>query len=149
MKNKPYNEVGIWRRHDVEVSFINVENKVEQEITDSNFITLDSLDNLKMCIKFGGSVVCETDTGVFGVKEYNYKLLKRKGLFLKTVNKKVDVLNWVDEKEHEAFIEWANHFRISDKIQEAVKIQLMNTYLNEVQENNIIKPKELKYINLW
>lgn len=149
MKNKPYKEVSTWKRHNIGVSFINVEDGVEQEITKSNFNKLGSLDNLKMCVEFEGNVVCETETGVFGIKEYNYKLLKRRGLLFKTVEKKVDVLNWVNEKEHEAFVKWANHFRISDKIQEAVKIQLMDTYLNEIQENNIIKPKELKYISLW
>ena len=149
MKNKPYKEVNTWKRHSVEVVFINVEDEVEQEITEENFNKLDNLDNLKMCVKFEGNVVCETNTGVFGIKEYNYKLLKRKGLLFKTVEKKVDVLNWNDDKEHEAFVNWANHFRISDKIQEAVKIQLIDTYLNEIQEDNIIKPKELKYISLW
>ena len=149
MKNKPYKEVNTWKRPSVEVVFINVEDEVEQEITEENFNKLDNLDNLKMCVKFEGNVVYETNTGVFGIKEYNYKLLKRKGLLFKTVEKKVDVLNWNDDKEHEAFVKWANHFRISDKIQEAVKIQLIDTYLNEIQEDNIIKPKELKYISLW
>ena len=38
MKNKPYKEVNTWKRHSVEVVFINVEDEVEQEITEENFI---------------------------------------------------------------------------------------------------------------
>ena len=43
MKNKPYKEVNTWKRHSVEVVFINVEDEVEQEITEENLFILNTL----------------------------------------------------------------------------------------------------------
>lgn len=149
MKNKPFKEVNTWKRHNVDVVFVQEEKDNKKDIVGENFHELNSLKKLKMKILFDGESVCETKAGAFGIKEFSFKLLKRKGFLFKTVAKKVDVLNWDDEKEYEAFIKWVEHFRMSREIQEAVKIQLMNTYLNEIEEQEVARPKELKYINLW
>ena len=103
MKNKPYNEINIWKRHNVDVMFMNGSGENEELITDKEFIELNSLKKMKMIVLFDGIRVYESKQGVFGIKEFSYKLLERKGIIFKTVNHTVDVLTWEDKQEYELF----------------------------------------------
>lgn len=148
MKNKPYREINTWKRHNVEVLFINGEGVDEQVLDHKQFLELNSLKKMKMIILFDGIRVYESKQGVFGIKEFSYRLLKRKGILLRTVNNTVDVLTWEDEQEYELFVKWANHFRISQKIQELVKLKFVETYSVEVQSEKVQRPEILKYIQI-
>lgn len=145
---KPYKEVNTWKRHDVRVFFVNVKGEDEEVLNREDFIKLNNLKNMKMIILFNGARVYESNSGSFGVKEFSYRLLKRKGIFFKTVNYVVDVLTWEDEQEYEQFIKWANHFRESKKIQELVKLKFIEIYSEEVNNEEIQRPEILKYIQI-
>lgn len=148
MKNKPYKEVNTWKRHNVEVSLVYGDADSSVVVTPDNFGDLNNLKKLKMVICFDGDQVYESKQGVFGMKEHSYQVLERKGILFKTVRKTVDILHWVDVTENELFIKWANHFRISSQIQELVKIRLIETYCEDVQSQEVVKPKMLKYIEM-
>ena len=148
MKNKPYSEINIWKRHKVDVMFMNGNGVDEKLITHKEFIELNSLKKMKMIVLFDGIRVYESKQGVFGIKEFSYKLLERKGIIFKTVNHTVDVLTWEDEQEYELFEKWASHFRVSQKIQELVKLKFVDTYCMEVQSEKIQRPEVLKYIQI-
>ena len=148
MKNKPYSEINIWKRHNVDVMFMNGSGENEELITHKEFIELNSLKKMKMIVLFDGIRVYESKQGVFGIKEFSYKLLERKGIIFKTVNHTVDVLTWEDEQEYELFEKWASHFRVSQKIQELVKLKFVDTYCIEVQSEKIQRPEVLKYIQI-
>lgn len=148
MKNKPYNEINIWKRHKVDVMFMNGNGVDEKLITHKEFTELNSLKKMKMIVLFDGIRVYESKQGVFGIKEFSYKLLERKGIIFKTVNHTVDVLTWEDEQECELFEKWASHFRVSQKIQELVKLKFVDTYCIEVQSEKIQRPEVLKYIQI-
>ena len=45
-------------------------------------------------------------------------------------------------------MKWANHFRVSQKIQELVKLKFVETYSVEVQSEKIQRPEILKYIQI-
>lgn len=149
MKNKPYKEVNTWKRHSIEVRFVNEDKNNKEVIEAKNFHKLNNLKKLSMHILLNGENVYRSKAGAFGISEIGHKLLERRGIFFKTVNKKYDVLNWEDQQEYEEFIKWVEHFRMSNQIQEAVKTHLMKTYLEEVESQDIVKPREFKHINLW
>jgi len=145
---KPYEEVNTWKRHNVEVFFINGKGEDEEVLNRESFIKLNNLKNMKMIVLFNGVRVYESNSGSFSVQEFSYRLLKRKGIFFKTVNYVVDVLAWEDKQEYEQFIKWADHFRESRVIQELVKLKFIETYCKEVNNEEIQRPEILKYIQI-
>ena len=48
MKNKPYREINTWKRHNVEVLFVNGEGVDEQVLDHKQFLELNSLKKMKM-----------------------------------------------------------------------------------------------------
>ncbi len=148
MKNKPYKEVNLWKRHNVEVMLINGEGEFEEAINKDNFKELNSLKKVKLVVLFDKVRVYESKQGTLGIKEFSYKKLERKGILLKTVNYTVDVLTWNDEQEYELFIKWSNHFRVSERIQELVRLKFIETYSVIVDSEKIQRPEILKYIQI-
>lgn len=148
MKNKPYKEINVWKRHNVEVLLINGCGVDEKVVDNKEFLKLNSLKKLKMVILFDGIRVYESKSGAFGIKEFSYKLLKLKGILPRTIVNIVDVLTWNDEQEYQLFVKWANHFRISQEIQESVKLKFIDTYSVEVQSEKQQTPELLKYIQI-
>lgn len=148
MKNKPYKEIKVWKRHNVDVMFMNGDGVDEKLITQKEFSELNSLKKIKMVILFDGIRVYESKQGAFCIKEFSYKLLERKGIIFKTVNHTVDILAWEDEQEQELFEKWANHFRDSQRIQEIVKLKFVDTYCKEVESEKVQRPEVLKYIQI-
>ena len=148
MKNKPYKEINTWKRHKVEVLFVNGNGVDEQVLDEKQFLKLNNLKEMKMVILFDGIRVYESKQGAFGVKEFSYRLLKRKGILFRTVNYTVDVLAWSNEQEYDLFKKWANHFRISQEIQELVKLKFIEIYNVEVQGEKLQRPEILKYIQI-
>ena len=148
MKNKPYNEVNTWKRHNIQVRLVEGEGEFENVVNKENFKELNNLKQVRMIITFDNEIVYESKKGCFGIKEFSYKLLKRKGILFKTVNYTFDVLTWNDEKEYELFIKWANHFRDCQRIQELVRLMFIETYSEEVQVEKVQRPEILKYIQI-
>ena len=96
---KPYKEVNTWKRHDIKVFFVDGNGEDEEVLKKESLKKLNSLDDMKMIILFDGGRVYESNVGSFAVKEFSYRLLKRRGIFFKTVNYVVDVLAWNDEQD--------------------------------------------------
>ena len=150
MELKSFKEIGNWKRHDVSVKFIYHEEGQEPvQIYSNNFDEVKLLDRLKMVIAFDGEDVYETGFGALGIKETSFKLLKRKGIMFRTVERHVEFLGFDNVLECDQFINWCNHFRISNQIQEVVRLKFIETYNDEIREVKMKQTDEMKYIKMW